>query len=160
MDYLIERVSEDAETRHDVLILRSVEGADRVALNVAEKESIVLRSLLSEDGMPGRNVLDHLKNTASRGAGVVIRIKLIMSDTRDGAALMPVLVMRTVDSDAEQDVPASLAHAAAWSIALGLPLEIDDAVIPALQSAVTVIPGEAPSGFRDFLAGLEDIDRV
>ena len=75
MNYLVERVSEDAETKQHVLILRSTEGEDRLALNVLEEEAVVLGSLLSHDGMPGRNVLDHLKGTASRGAGVVLGIK-------------------------------------------------------------------------------------
>ena len=160
MNYLVERVSEDAETKQNVLVLRSAEGEDRLALNVQEKEAVVLGSLLSEDGMPGRNVLDHLKDTASRGAGVVLAIKLLMIDSRDGAALTPVLIMRKADSPVEQAVPASLAHAAAWSVALNMPFEIDEDLVATLQSVVTVIPGEPPTAFRDFLAGLDEIDRV
>lgn len=160
MNYRVEKVSEDVETKQRVLILRSTEGEDTLALNVLEKEAVVLGSLLSEDGLPGRNVLDHLKNTASRGAGVVLGIKLLLIDSRDGPALTPVLIMRKTASDVEQSVPASLAHAAAWSVALNLPFEIDDGLVSALRSSVTVIPGEPPSGFRDFLAGLDEIDRV
>ena len=160
MNYLVERVSEDAETKQSVLILRDAEGEDRLALNVQEKEAVVLGSLLSEDGMPGRSVLEHLRDTASRGAGVVLGIKLLLIDTREGAALTPVLIMRKADSDVEQALPASLAHAAAWSVALNMPFEIDNELVAALQSTVTVIPGEPPSGFRDFLAELDEIDRV
>ena len=160
MNYLVEKVSEDTETKQHVLILRSAEGEDRLALNVLEKEAVVLGSLLSDDGMPSRNVLDHLKDTASRGAGVVLGIKMLLIDSRDGPALTPVLIMRKADSSLEQAVPASLAHAAAWSVALNMPFEIDDDLVAALQSVVTVIPGEPPSGFRDFLAGLDEIDHV
>ena len=45
-------------------------------------------------------------------------------------------------------------------MALGLPFEIDDDLVATLHSAVTVIPGEPPSGFQDFLSQLDEIDRV
>ena len=68
--------------------------------------------------------------------------------------------MRQTDSSLEQAIPASLAHAAAWSVALNLPFEIDDELVATLQSIVTIIPGEPPSGFRELLEGLDEIDRV
>ncbi len=160
MNYLVEKVSEDAETKQSVLILRRVEGEDRLALNVQEREAVVLGSLLAKDGMPDTAVLEHLRDTASRRAGAVVGIRLLMIDTRDGPALTPVLVMRQTDSSLEQAIPASLAHAAAWSLALNLPFEIDDELVATLQSIVTIIPGEPPSGFRELLEGLDEIDRV
>ena len=160
MNYLVEKVSEDAETKQNVLILRRVEGEDKLALNVQEREAVVLGSLLAEDGMPDAAVLEHLRDTATRRAGAVVGIRLLLIDSRDGPALTPVLVMRQTDSSLEQAIPASLAHAAAWSLALNLPFEIDDELVATLQSVVTVIPGEPPSGFRELLAGLDEIDRV
>ena len=160
MNYKVERVSEDAETRQHVLILKSTSDEDRLALNVQEKEAVVLTSLLSDDGMPGQNILEHLRDTASRDAGSVQAIKLLLIDTHDGAVLTPILIMQREDSLEEHAMPASLAHATAWSVALNLPFEIDDELVAELQSTVTIIPGEAPSGFRDFLSELDDIDKI
>ena len=160
MNYMVEKVSEDAETKQSVLILRRMEGEDRLALNVQEREAVVLGSLLAKDGMPDTVVLEHLRDTASRRAGAVVGIRLLLIDSRDGPTLTPVLVMRQTDSPLEEAIPASLAHAAAWSLALNLPFEIDDELVATLQSIVTIIPGEPPSGFRELLEGLDEIDRV
>ena len=161
MEYLIERVSEDAETRQHVLILRRAESQDRLALNVQPREAVALGSLLADDGMPDTTVLEHLRNAASRGNGTVVGIRLLLNgDAAEAPALTPVLVMRDEDSPLEQAIPASIAHAAAWSVALNLPFEIDDELVGALRSVVAVIPGEPPSGFRDALAGLDEIDRL
>ncbi len=161
MQYVVDRVSEDAETKQRVLILRLLDGEDKLALNIAEREAIVLDSLLAEDGMPDTAVLEHLRDAASRHGGIVIGVQLLLThSTGDVPALTPVLILRQNESDTEQAVPASLAHAAAWSIALNLPFAIDDGLVHALQSVITIIPGEVPSGFRELLAGLDDIDRV
>ena len=162
MYYRIHKISEDAETRQKVLILRQADSEDLLALNVAPKEAVVLGSLLADDGLPNTEVLEHLRDSASRSTGDVIGIRLLAyrETESDAPALTPLLIMRSKDSQLEQAIPASLAHAAAWSITLDLPIEIDEGLLEALQATVTVIPGEAPSGFRQLLEGLEEIDSL
>ena len=41
-----------------------------------------------------------------------------------------------------------------------MPFEIDSELMSVLQSIVTVILGESPSGFRELLAGPDEIDRL
>ena len=162
MHYRIHKISEDAETRQHVLILRQADSEDLLALNVAPKEAVVLNSLLSDDGLPNTGVLEHLRNSASRGTGSVVGVRLLpyRETENDVPALTPMLIMRSEGSKLDQAVPASLAHAAAWSLTLDLPIEIDEGLLGELQATVTVIPGEAPTGFRQLLEGLEEIDSL
>ena len=162
MDYVLDKVSEDVETKEHVLVLKQAEGEDLLALNIQKKEADVLNLLLAPRGLPDRGVLDHLRDAASKGTGRVVGIQLMLygEQSRDHPALTPVLIVRKDGAVIEQAVPASLAHAAAWSLSLGLPFEIDDDLIALLQSTVAVIPGVVPAGFEEVLAGLQEIDSL
>ncbi|MDA1096511.1 MAG: hypothetical protein O3B84_04570 [Chloroflexi bacterium] len=162
MKYTLSKVSQDAETKEHVLVLKQVDGEDLLALNIQAKEAVVLTSLLGPAGLPGPGVLDHLRDTATKNKGQVVAIQLLLyaERSRDDPALTPVLVVRSEGMVVEQAVPASLAHAAAWSLALDLPFEIDDELMSLLQGVVTIIPGEVPSGFRGVLAGLDSLDTL
>ncbi|MBI2936289.1 MAG: hypothetical protein HYY31_05735 [Chloroflexi bacterium] len=162
MKFLLEKVSEDTETKEPVLILRQVDGEDRLALNIQPREAQVLETLLGPDGLPGREVLDHLRNAVARSKGRVVGINLLLFSerSRDHPALTPVLIVQREGSFVEQAVPASLAHAAAWSLSLGLPFEIDQDLLAVLHGTLTIIPGAVPAGFRDVLAGMDDLDTL
>ncbi len=162
MNYVLDKVSEDVETKEHVLVLKQADGEDLLALNIQEKEANVLNLLMGPRGLPDRGVLDHVRDSASKGTGHVVGIQLMLygERSRDHPALTPVLIVRRDDSVIEQAVPASLAHAAAWSLSLELPFEIDDELITLLQSTVAVIPGTVPAGFEELLAGLAEIDSL
>jgi hypothetical protein len=162
MKFVIDKVSEDAETKQHVLVLRRQDGEDRLALNIEAREVTVLQSLLGPEGVPGRAVLEHLRDATLKGKGQIVGIQLMLYGERspDGPSLTPVLVVRKEGSPLDEAMPASLAHAAAWSLSLDLPIEIEDALIAALQSTVTIIPGEVPSAFQDLFEGLDEIDKL
>ena len=162
LKYELEKVSEDVETKEHVLVLKETEGQDLLALNIEKKEADVLTLLMAPRGLPDRGVLDHLRDSASKGTGHVVGIQLMLygERSRDHPALTPVLIVQKEGAVIEQAVPASLAHAAAWSLALDLPFELDDDLIALLQSTVAVIPGSAPAGFEELLAGMEEIDSL
>lgn len=162
MEYTIEKVSEDVETKEPILVLRQKDGEDRLALNIQPREAQVLGSLLAPDGLPGRGVLDHLRDSATRSKGQVVGIQLMLYGERsqDHPSLTPVLVVRKEGALLEQAVPASLAHAVAWSLALDLPFEMDDDLLGLLQSIVTIIPGEVPTAFEGLLQRMDEIDSL
>ena len=162
MEYTIEKVSEDVETKEPILVLRQKDGEDRLALNIQPREAQVLGSLLAPDGLPGREVLDHLRDSATRSKGQVVGIQLMLYGERsqDHPSLTPVLVVRKEGALLEQAVPASLAHAVAWSLALDLPFEMDDDLLGLLRAIVTIIPGEVPTAFEGLLQGMDEIDSL
>jgi hypothetical protein len=162
LKYALEKVSEDVETKEHVLILKKADGEDLLALNIEKKEADVLTLLLAPRGLPDRGVLDHLRDSASKGSGHVVGIQLMLYGERsqDHPTLTPVLIVRKDGAVIEQAVPASLAHAAAWSLALDLPFELDEDLIALLQSTVAIIPGSAPGGFEELLAGMDEIDAL
>ena len=162
MHYTLEKVSEDSETKQHILVLKQKDGEDRLALKIREKEALVLESLLAPGGLPGQDVLDHLRDSATRSTGQVIGIQLLLygEKSQDVPALTPVLIVRKEGGVLDQAVPASLAHAAAWALALELPFEMDDHLLGSLQATVTLIPGEAPSAFKGLLADMDEIDQL
>jgi hypothetical protein len=162
VNYVLDKVSEDVETKEHVLVLKQAGGEDLLALNIEKKEADVLTLLMAPRGLPDRGVLDHLRDTASKGTGHVVGIQLMLYGDRsqDHPALTPVLIVQKEGSVLDQAVPASLAHAAAWSLALGIPFGLDDELISLLHSTVAVIPGGVPTGFEDLFAGMEEIDSL